>query len=245
MASRASSDEGEIQGGNGHVEKAHKSLPQYNGTSVDAPSRNRSSTSTSRSPEYTQRFRDATSRERSRSPYSASRPSKRAREDESTDRSRRDPRTFHVRYEDTTRDYQRRSRPGYDDPDRNAVSNSELQYDDRRYDKRPRTRSRSPYRAPRVDDRSNRGGQARRDDERRGGYERGSSDQNQRPRSHLKGELRDWDRKDQSVSKRGSNPLPTDHKRQEAKSTQGHSQQHNQPSASNLESAKYEIPPLV
>jgi serine/threonine-protein kinase PRP4 len=245
MASPASSDEGEIRDGNGNAEKATKSLPQYDGTSVDRPDRNRSSTSASRSPEHTQRSRDRRSRDRSQSPYSDRQPRgfKRGRDDEPHDRSRRDPRTFHVRYEEGSQEYTRRSRVSYEDLDQGKPSSSTLQYDDRdrRSDKRPRTRSRSPYRAARIEDRSNRGGQSRRDDHRSGGYSRGFEKETRRPNSQLNGESRGWERKDQSVSKRGTSPLPADNARHEAKFTQGYSQQHKNHSTSNDEISKYVI----
>lgn len=230
------------------VEKATKSLPQYDGTSVDGPDRTRSSTtSASRSPEYSQRSRDRRSRDRSRSPYSDRQPrgSKRARDDDQPVRSRRDPRTFHVRYEDTPQGYSRRSRVSYEDLDKGPTSSSALQYDDRdrRSDKRPRTRSRSPYRAGRMDDRSSRGGQPQRDEYRSGGYNRGYENENRRFNSQLNGESKGWERKDQSVSKRGPSPLPADNTRQEAKNTQGSSQQHNNSSANHVEQSKYEILP--
>ncbi len=227
MASPASSDEGEIRDGN--VEKATKSLPQYDGTSVDRPDRTRSSTSTSKSPEHAHRSRDRRPRDRSRSPYSdrQARGSKRARDDDYAERPRGDPRTFHVRYEDGPQEYKRRPRVSYEDLDQGSASSTSLQYDDRdrRSDKRPRTRSRSPYRAGRGEDRHNRGGQPRRNEQRRGDYDRSYDNQSRRPNSHMNGDARGWERKDQSVSKRGPSPLPADIARHEAKSTQGHSQQ--------------------
>lgn len=221
MASPASSDEGEIR--DGGVEKATTSLPHFDGTSVDRQDRNRSSKSISMSPEHEYRSRDRRSHERSRSPYSAARGSKRPREEDYPDRSRGDPRRFKVHYEDTQPDYKRRSRVSYEDIDRGPTPTAaELRYDDRdRYaEKRPRTRSRSPYRSNRGGDRNGRGGQSSRDENRYGNYE------NRRPNSHVNGDLR-REAKDQSVSKRGISPLPADNARQEAKSTQGYSQQHN------------------
>ncbi len=240
MASVASSDDGEIRSV-GRGEKATKSLSQYDGTSIDRPDRNRSSTSTSRSPEHSHRSRDGRSHERSRSPYSYRNPrgSKRARDDDYNDRPRGDRRIFQVRYEDGPQEYKRRPRVAYEDLDQGPPSSSNLQYDDRdrRSDKRPRTRSRSPYRAGRSEDRYNRAGQPRRDDHRRRDYERGENDDNRRTNPQLNGNVRNWERKDQSVSKRGPSPLPADNTKQEAKSTQGnpqkrqHAKQH-----SNIES---------
>ena len=78
---------------------------------------------------------------RSRSPYKASRGEKRRRDDESArDRTRPDPRTFHVRYEDDRhkdRRYDSRSRPDAKRP--------------RTYS-RSRSRSRSPYRHSQVNE---------------------------------------------------------------------------------------------
>src|SRR4051794_41914992 len=99
MGSHTSSDEGEIR--DGVVEKATKTLPQFDGTSVDRQDRNRSSTSASLSPERTYRSRDRNA-DRSRSPYREPRGSKRGREDDYADRSR-DPRKFKVYYEDEPR----------------------------------------------------------------------------------------------------------------------------------------------
>ncbi|PMD63491.1 kinase-like protein [Hyaloscypha bicolor E] len=232
MASPASSDEGEIRDGN--VEKATTSLPMYDGTSVDRPDRNRSSNSKSMSPEHGGRFRDRRSRDRSRSPYSDRqlRGSKRAREEEYTDRSR-DPRRFKVHYEDAPQDYKYRSRVLYEDLDRGPASSSDLRYDDRdRYaEKRPRTRSRSPYRSDRGGDRHGRGGQSRRDDR----HSRGNEDR--RPNSYGNGDY-SRERTDLSVSKGGPSPLPADNSRREAKTTQGYSQHHNDQSNKNIEFEK-------
>jgi serine/threonine-protein kinase PRP4 len=237
MASPASSDEGEIR--DGGVEKATTSLPMYDGTSVDRPDRNRSSKSNSMSPGhvYNHRDRDRRSRDRSRSPYSdrQHRGSKRAREEEYTDRSRGDPRRFRVHYEDAPQDYKRRPRPPYEDLDRVPAPSSDLRYDDRdRYaEKRPRTRSRSPYRADRGLDRHGRGGLPRRDD-RYGG--RGSEDH--RPNSYGNGNY-SRETQDLSVSKRGPSPLPADISRREAKTTQGYSQHHNDHSNKKMNLEKY------
>jgi len=232
MASSASSDEGEIR--DGGVEKATTSLPQFDGTSVDRPDRNRSSNPTSMSPEHEYRSRDRRSTERSRSPpYSdrRTRGSKRGRDDDYPDRSR-DPRRFKVHYEDGRQDYSRRSRVSYEDLDQDSTAPSDLRYDDRdRYaEKRHRTRSRSPYRSSRGGDMNGRGGQARRDGGRYGGYADSS-----RPISSGYGDRGGRDSKDQSVSKRGQSPLPADNARHEAKTTQGLSQQHTERSAENFE----------
>lgn len=213
MVSRASSDEGEIRDG---VEKANTSLPQYDGPSVDRPNRIRDDySSISKSPEH-DRSRDKRSRDRSRSPYYAARGSKRAREDEYPDRSRGDPRKFKVHYEDTS-DNKRRSRVSYEDLDGPA---SAPRYDERDgpSEKRPRTRSRSPYRPGRGGDRGGRGGPSRREDNR---YSHAKD--SRRPNSYY-ADVRSRESRDQSVSKRGPSPLPADNARQEAKTTKGYSQ---------------------
>jgi serine/threonine-protein kinase PRP4 len=212
--------------------KATKTLPQFDGTSVDRPDRPRSISSASKSPEHSYRSRDRRSNERSRSPYSA-RGSKRSREDDYPDRSR-DTRSFKVHYEDAPRD--RRPRVSYSDIDQGTAP----VYDDRdRYpQKRHRTRSRSPYRSNRNDDRNGdrngRGGQSRRGGDRYNGYGDGG-----RPKSYSRGDVRSRDTKDQSVSNRGQSPMPAENARHEAKHTQGFSQQHNASSDKTLELKKY------
>ena len=221
MASSASSDEGEIRDGN--AEKATTSLPRFDGTSVDRPDRNRSSNSNSMSPEHEQMAGERISR-RSRSPYSDLPPrgSKRARDDDYGERARGDPRRFKVHYEDAAPDYKRRSRVSYEDLDQGQTSNPDLRYDDRdaRAEKRPRTRSRSPYRSNRGEERNGRGGPPRRDGNRYGGNADSS-----RSNSYGRGDGRNRDYKDQPVSKRGQTPLPADYAKHKAKTTQGHQQQ--------------------
>ena len=149
---------------------------------------------------YRSRDRDRRSRDRSRSPYSDRLPrgSKRAREEEYTDRSRSDPRRFKVHYEDAPQEYTHRSRISYEDIDRGPTTSSDLRYDDRdRYaEKRPRTRSRSPYRSDRGGDRHGRGGQSRRDDR----YGRDTEDR--KSNAYGNGDF-SRERKDLLVSKRG------------------------------------------
>ncbi|KAI9738068.1 MAG: U4/U6 small nuclear ribonucleoprotein prp4 [Claussenomyces sp. TS43310] len=220
MSSAVSSDEGEIS--ESGIEKATTSLAQFDGTSVDPPDRTRSRYSSSKSPSVDNTSSwDRRSRDRSRSPYSSrtTRGSKRSRVDDHHERDHADPRRFRVQYEGRLNDH-RRSRLTYEDLDRDQGSSQDLRYDDRdRYaDKRHRTRSRSPYRARR--DRSTRDppNHSQRDvaryapssaDRSRYGYEAHGA-------HHMK---------DQSVSKRGENPMPTDPSRREAKDTQGYSQQ--------------------
>jgi serine/threonine-protein kinase PRP4 len=224
MDSPASSDEGEIR--DGSVEKANMSLPQYDGTSVDRPDRNRSSNSNSKSPEHGQRSRDRALHDRSRSPYDQPRGSKRSRGDDYTDRSQ-DPRRFKVHYEDADQDYRRRPR-GYEDLDRGSTASAALQYDERdRPEKRPRTRSRSPYRSSRGGDRNGHSSQSRRDNGRHNSY----ANDHRRPDSYGHGDLRSWESRDQPVSKRGPSPLPADNARQEAKITKGYSQRYADQSA--------------
>lgn len=238
MTSSASSDEGEIR--DGGLEKATTTRSKPDGTSVDRQSRNRSNNSTSMSPEHNHRSRDKRSHERSRSPYSERPPrgAKRGRDDEYPDRSR-DPRRFKVHYEDSnSADYKRRPRVSYDDLDRGPSASADLRYEDRdRYsDKRPRTRSRSPYRANRGGDTYGRGGQPRRDADRYGiSGARGSKTQNG---SHNYGDVRNRDIKDQSVSKRGNSPLPAGNARHEAKNTQGSSQRSSERNSTSFEVEK-------
>lgn len=227
MASTASSDEGEIR--DAGVEKATKSLPQFDGTSIDRQDRNRASSSTSRSPEHEYRRRDRRSRDGSRSPYSERPPrgSKRAREDEYSDRSRGDPRRFKVHYEDDPpQESKQRSRISYDDIDEEPSRPQES-----RYEKRARTRSRSPYRANRGRQRYENNGQSRRDGNKYGSY---AND----PRGPNSYTYQGRESKDQSVSKRGPSPLHTVNSRHEAKTMQGYSQQNIDYSAGNYASQK-------
>lgn len=142
--------------------KATASKPPLNGTSVDRPPRDstssalRSPTSLrgSRSP---RRHRSWTrSRSRSRSPYRDNRGYKRRRDDEYDGHEARHarqepPRRFGSRYDDSPYDRNAPSRrqKSYYDYDREESYGGGLQYTDdydRRRDKRPRTHSRSPYR---------------------------------------------------------------------------------------------------
>lgn len=218
MTSGNSSDEGEIT--DGGLEKATTTLPQYDGTSIDRPNRPREYHA-SKSPEYENRTRDRRSRDRSRSPYYDRQPrgSKRAREDEFPDRSR-DPRKFKVHYEDANQNYKRRQRVSYEDIDQGSAGDAQLRYDDHdRYpDKRARTRSRSPFRGHRNDDRDRRGHASR-------GGRNGSYIDESRNSTRGYSDARSREFKDQSVSKRGTNPLPADISRHEAKTTKGSSQQ--------------------
>jgi serine/threonine-protein kinase PRP4 len=235
MASSASSDEGEIR--DIGVDKATTMPPKPDGTSVDRQDRNSSSKSISNSPEHSHRQRDRQSIERSRSPYSdrAPRGAKRSRDDDYIERSR-DPRRFKVHYEDNnSSDYRRRPRVSYEDLDRGPASSAALSYDEReRYtnNKRPRTRSRSPYRANRGEE-YGRAGHGRKDTD---GYQ--SRSQANRF-SNGNGNMRSRDVMDLSVSKRGNSPLPTGETRQEAKSAQGYSQQSSEKRASTSDVAKY------
>ncbi|RKF83024.1 putative serine-threonine protein kinase [Golovinomyces cichoracearum] len=215
MASAESSDEGEIR--DSSEEKANMSLLNVDSAVVDRQDRKRSSSSPSVSSDNDYRSREKNSRERSRSPWSYrhSYSVKRIREEEEyLDRSRGDPRKFKVHYEDTPHEYQRRSRPQYlDNP-----SHSILPYDDgdeMYLNKRARTRSRSPYRAPRENKRGY-GEYSRKIEKRSDVY----------PWKHNSHGHRGIIRRkpDQSVSKRGPSPLPTENKIHEAKTTQGLSQ---------------------
>lgn len=233
MASSASSDEGEIRDTN--AEKATTTLPRFDGTPVDRQDRNRPSNSPSMSPEHGYRSKDKDSAERTRSTYSA-RGSKRDRGDDYLNRSRGDSRSFKVHYEDDTQSYKRRSRVSYEDIDQGPVLNQELQYDERdRYSrKRPRTRSRSPYRSGHRDNRDVHDSRSRRDGNGFNGY----PDESRTKSYYDRGDVRSRDIKDQSVSKRGQSPLPADNARHEAKSMQGFSQQSSGRSANSPELEK-------
>lgn len=237
MASSASSDEGEIRDRDSSVEKATTSLPHFDGTSVDPQDRNRSSKSTSMSPEHGFNPRDRRSLEGSKSPYSDRPPrgSKRFRDDDYSDRPR-DPRRFRVHYEDNTAsEYKRHPRASYEDLDRGSTATSDLRYDDHdRYpEKRHRTRSRSPYRRRRGQEEYGHGGQPRRDADRFNGYRsRGS---------HGSNSYRDINNRefvDQSVSKRGQSPLPAVNARHEAKTTKGNARQYTDQSSNNIDLGK-------
>ncbi|KAF3386918.1 Serine/threonine-protein kinase prp4, partial [Penicillium rolfsii] len=141
--------------------KATASKPPLNGTSVDRPLRD-STSSALRSPSLRgsrspRRRRSWTrSRSRSRSPYRDNRGYKRRRDDdydrpENRHARQEPPRRFGSRYDDRPYDRNAPSRrqKSYYDYDREESYSGDLQYTDdydRRRDKRPRTHSRSPYR---------------------------------------------------------------------------------------------------
>ncbi|KAJ5390664.1 Serine/threonine-protein kinase prp4 [Penicillium cataractarum] len=150
--SMSTPSEGEIIE-SGSEMKATASKPPLNGTSVDRPPRD-STSSALRSP---RRRRSWTrSRSRSRSPYRDNRSYKRRRDDEydgqESRHGRQEPsRRFGSRYDDRLYDRNAPSRrqKSYYDYDREESYGGGLQYTDeydRRRDKRPRTHSRSPYR---------------------------------------------------------------------------------------------------
>lgn len=219
MAS-SSSDEGEIR--DSGLDKATTS-PQLKGTSVDRPDRTRSryspSPSLSIEGSITSAFRRST--ERSRSP----RGSKRYRDDDQYARGH-DPRRFKVHYESQPSD-RRRPQRSYEDLDRGGPAPTGLQYDDRdrdryRYgDRYSRTRSRSPYRAPRESDTRGRYEPTSTRDGRRGD----KYDLSDRPRVNGFEYHKTSDARKQSVSKRADGPVPPDVSKQEAKTVQGSSQQ--------------------
>lgn len=214
MASAESSDEGEIH--DNKVEKANTSLFDLNDAAVDSQDRKRSSSSSSTSSDYDYRSRDKPLRERSRSPwgYRHSFLNKRSREEEYVERAQVDPRKFKIHYEDTPYEYQRRSRPHYSGP----PNLSTLPYDDGDEvysNKRARTRSRSPYRAPR-DNRYSHGEYSRKSNRRSDSHVwKNDSHGNRGIRRREQG---------QSVSKRGPSPLPAEKSNHEAKTRQGQSQ---------------------
>jgi serine/threonine-protein kinase PRP4 len=236
MASPASSDEGEIR--DSVLEKATTSLPQLDGSLVDRQDRNRSrySKSNSQSPENGSASRGRRSADRSRSPYSNRGPrgSKRARDDDHYDRT--DPRRFRVHYEDRHMDGRRRVRSSYEDLDKGPSSSTDLRYDDRdRYvEKRARTRSRSPYQAPRGEYRRDHGGHSYQDRNRYRAY--ADSDRNS---TYGYDDQSSRSSRNQSVSKRADGQVPSDVTKREAKSTQGHSQLNNGLSVNGFNIEKY------
>lgn len=148
MASLRSSpsapSEGEIIE-SGSDTKATTSQTSVNGTNVDRPTR----INTSRSP----RPRRSRSITRSRSPFREFRAEKRRCEDDyDNQRYQHNSRRFRSRYDDRQHDRNyppRRHRSSYHDYDRDDGYSGSLRYTDdydRRRDKRPKTRSRSPCR---------------------------------------------------------------------------------------------------
>ncbi|OJJ61101.1 hypothetical protein ASPSYDRAFT_56487 [Aspergillus sydowii CBS 593.65] len=153
--SASTASEGEIIE-SGSESKATTSQFPLNGSSVDRPTRVRnSSASVTKSPRR-QRSRTRT-RSRSRSPYRDYRGYKRRRDDDydydySYDDDRRSGRTPPRRADyrrDGDRGYSHRQPRNYYDYDREENQIADLRYGDdydQRREKRPRTRSRSPYR---------------------------------------------------------------------------------------------------
>lgn len=136
----------------------------------------------------------------------------------------RDPRRFKVHYEDRP-DHRRRRQDSYDDLDRTGHAPSKLPYDDRDAGRgfRSRTRSRSPYRAPREKDvRGGNYGNNSHHNDRRGGRQ----DVPKRLRMNGHGDgYQALSSRQQSVSKGGDKPVPADDKSRDAKTIQGSSQQ--------------------
>lgn len=216
MSSRASSDEGEIR--DQGSEKALKSLPQLDGAGVDRQDRTRSRYSNSTSPnDYNRSSRK--SADRSRSPYRVPHGAKRHRDEDHYERQRNDSRRFKVHYEDRPSQHQRQQ-ISYDDIDKGTAPTRALQYDDRdrHQEKRHRTRSRSrsPYRSVRE----NRG---RKEYSSHNGHRREEANRS-RDQSYSHNDSFNRGSRDQPTH-RGRNPQNTDSSRQEAKYTQGHSQQ--------------------
>ncbi|CRK18855.1 hypothetical protein BN1708_003196 [Verticillium longisporum] len=171
----SSSDEGEIVEHDAGDLKATSLPKKLDGNGVDRPDRTRDRYAASRSPEYGSPRRGPS--RRSPSP----RGFKRARDDlDYGGRARDHTRRFRVHYEDHDRDDARSSRISYEDRDRSPSRASNHSYDgrngdhgrgsgrprgqdqDRYPDKRPRQRSRSPYRGSRGSGRDDR---YRRDDQ--------------------------------------------------------------------------------
>ncbi|KAI9675824.1 MAG: U4/U6 small nuclear ribonucleoprotein prp4 [Trizodia sp. TS-e1964] len=219
MTSSNGSDEGEIvESGS---EKATKSLPSFNGITVDRHSRNLAASKPLGEFAPTLPSRDPIT-----PPINghAPRGEKRFREDDFYNERSSDPRRFKVHYEEGHRGNGRRSRVSYADLDRggdNAASSHSRYHDynhDRYNDKRPRTRSRSPFRpTARRDDFRARNGRGSRDD-RYDKHQKGkrSEGYDPKPEEH---------HKDQSVSERGAYPVPAHSSRQFAESQHQDAQQ--------------------
>lgn len=131
-------------------EKATKSPRLMYGNNVDRQSR--ICVSVSRSPSPYIPPRRHSSRTPSRSPYRENKGRKRHHEDDHySSRPRTDQRRIGIRYEDSHSAHERQSRNLYNDLDRSREVDANLRYDDRAHtrqgrDRRPRTRSRSPFR---------------------------------------------------------------------------------------------------
>ena len=204
-------DEGEIR--DTGTTKATTS-PKLRDSAVDRQNRHRSRYSPSPSVSFEDSRRSS---DRDITP----RGSKRHHDDDHYARSR-DPRRFKVHYEDRPDD-RRRRQESYEDLDRTGHAPSRLRYDeDRSRSHRSRTRSRSPYRAPRDHDRRPvHGHNSHRDDYR--GQRKDPSD-----RSRMNGSgngYQDMSSRQQSVSNGGVRPLPADTKIRDAKTIQGSPQQ--------------------
>ncbi|OJD39764.1 serine threonine-protein kinase prp4 [Diplodia corticola] len=176
MMSSRSDSEGEIH--EHEVDKATTAQPSSRGISVDRQSRPRASDP--RSPRDA--YEDAPRRNRSRSPYRHRSPrgeKRRRDEDFYSDRDRRDPRHFKVRYEERrTYDDERRHRVSYADLDRGSSSRPSSRYDD------PRDRDRNRYSRHSTRSRSppHRGGLDRAYDRRNGRHEPERRDRRQQGR---------------------------------------------------------------
>lgn len=241
MVSRSPStpSEGEIV--ESDSEKATTSLRMINGTKVDRQSR--ICVSVSPSPSPYQSPRRQLSRTPSRSPYRESRGPKRRREDDHyNDRSRNDPRHFNVRYENRL-GHGKVSRNTYDDLDRSRDSNPSLRYEDRApygriRDKRPHTRSRSPYRP--KSDVFDRGNYGRNEREGKG---------NKRIRVEPSGNgYRESSRGlsiEQSVSDRGQPPIATTTLRRDAENRFNQTQHASRPNQNTGHSVDEYVPCLL
>jgi serine/threonine-protein kinase PRP4 len=215
MAS-SSSDEGEIR--DTGLDKATTS-PQMKDTSVDRQHRTRSRYSPSPSLSIEDSVVSAIRRstERGLSP----RGSKRYRDDDHYSRSSRDSRRFKGQFED--RMTERRGQHSYEDLDRESSAPTGLRYDegDRHRDRRSRTRSRSPYRAPRENESKDHYNVRSHRDVR--------DNLPGRPKMNGYGDRKSRDSRDQSVSKRTEGPAPTNLSTREAKFVQGSSQRGGSP----------------
>ena len=203
-------------------EKATTSLHTVKDNNVNPQSRHRVSVSRSPSPirSPVRSPRSHRSRSRSRSPYREPRGAKRTRDDDHyNDRPREDTRRFKVRYEDRSHDERKRSHRPYD-LDRSKGPDPRLSYNDRHdrsFDKRHRTRSRSPYSRSARSTHGRGGGKDK--ENRRNGH--GRQDHSRR----VYEESRRRFSREQSVSDRGHSPVATALSKQKAETR--HDQKHN------------------
>lgn len=211
-SSPSTPSEGEIVESGSETKATTSQTSVHNSTNVNRSTRtklspSKSPASVARSPRR-HRTRSRTG-SRSRSPYRAPRGEKRSREDdyESERSGRSAPRRLGSRREDRHLDRgpRHRRQRSYYDYDRNDNYGDNLRYGDdydRRYEKRPRTRSRSPYYSSRKQKRYS-------SDERESRYEQSGSRHGRKYEGRRSST-------EQSVSERGTPPVVAQNKKQEA-----------------------------